>query len=128
MEAQTESELAIVDYHYLLKEFEHCQKYKLLIPYPHIKTLENLLKDGKKNVSAQKIEQILNYLKQNAIILSSNFLPELITETKGIKPKTQRFVRYVLLARTNYPNVKVISDSREAKYLLKQLNIPVSKK
>ena len=43
-----EAELAIVDYHYLLKEFEQCKKYQLVIPHSHIKTMENLLFDGKK--------------------------------------------------------------------------------
>ena len=123
-----EAMLAIVDYHYLLKEFEHCQKYQLVIPHPHIKTLENLLSEGKKNISSYKIQEILEYLNQNAIILTSNFLPELLIEKKGIKPKSQRFVRYVLLAKIKYPNIKVISDSRETKYLLKQLGIKVSTK
>ena len=123
-----EAMLAIVDYHYLLKEFEHCQKYQLVIPYPHIKTLESLLSEGKKNISSYKIKEILEYLNQNAIILTSNSLPELLIEKKGIKPKSQRFVRYVLLAKNKYPDIKVISDSRETKYLLKQLGIKVSTK
>lgn len=125
---EAEGELAIVDYHYLVKEFEHCQKYQLIIPHPHIKTLENLISDGKKNISVYKAKQILDYLNQNSIILSSKYLPQILIKTKGIKPKTQRFVRYVLLAKSKYPNIKVISDSREAKYLLKQLGINVSNK
>ena len=125
---EDEYELAIVDYHYLLKEFEYCKKYKLVIPYPHIKTLENFLFEGKKNISMYKTKQILDYLNQKAIILKSNSLPLILLETKGIKPKTQRFVRYVLLAKSKYPDIKVISDSREAKYLLKQLGIKPSKK
>lgn len=123
-----EAELAIVDYHYLLKEFEQCKKYQLVIPHSHIKTMENLLFDGKKNVSSYKIKEILDYLNQNSIILASNFLPKIPLEIKGIKPKTQRFVRYVLLAKNKYPSIKVISDSREAKYLLKQLGIKISTK
>lgn len=125
---EDERELAIVDYYFLLKEFEHCQKYQLIIPYPHIKTLENLLNNGKKNVSAYKINEILDYLKQNSSIIASNFLPQIPVEVRGIKPKTQRFVRYVLLAKNKYPDIKVISDSREARFLLKQLGIKVLKK
>lgn len=125
---EAEFELAIVDYHYLLKEFEACQKYKLVIPYPHVKTLERILSEGKKNISTYKAKQILDYLIQNAIILKANSLPEIFIETKGIKPKAQRFVRYVLLAKNTYPNIKIISDSRETRYLLKQLNIQVSSK
>ena len=125
---EAERELAIVDYHFLIKEFEQCKKYQLVVPYPHIKTLENLLSDGKKNVSVYKINQILDYLNQNSIILTSNVLPKILTETKGIKPKTLRFVRYVLLSINKYPSIKIISDSRETRYLLKQLGISVSKK
>ena len=121
-------ELALVDYNYLLKNFEHCQKYKLVIPYPHIKSLERTLTTGKKNVSYYKIQQILNYLQEQAIILKIHNLPELTVNSKGIKPKTCRFVRYVLAAQEKYPDIKIISTSREAKFLLKQLNIPVSAK
>jgi hypothetical protein len=120
--------LAIVDYNFLLKEFEHCQQYQLVIPYPHIKSLERLLDTGKKNVSYYKTQQILDYLKEHAIILKINNLPELNVNSKGIKPKTCRFVRYVLAAQKKYPNIKVISNSRESKFLLKQLNIQVSQK
>lgn len=121
-------ELALVDYNYLLKNFEYCQKYKLVIPYPHIKTLENTLLTGKKNVSYCKTQQILDYLQEHAIILKIHDLPELNVNSRGIKPKTCRFVRYVLAAQKKYPDIKIISTSREAKFLLKQLNIPVSAK
>ena len=125
---EANSGLAIVDYNYLLKEFEHCQQYQLVIPYPHIKSLERILETGKKNVSYYKTQQILEYLQEHAIILKIHNLPELSINTKGIKPKTCRFVRYILAARQKYPNIKVISNSRESKFLLKQLNIPVSPK
>lgn len=125
---EDESELAIVDYHYLLKEFENCKKYKLVIPYPHIKSLETLLTTDKKNVSRYKVQQILDYLNKNAIILKSNSLPQIPINIKGIKPKTQRFVRYVLFAKIKYPTIKVISDSRDTKFLFKQLGILTSSK
>ena len=120
--------LAIVDYNYLLKEFEHCQQYQLVIPYPHIKSLERILSTGKKNISYYKTQQILEYLQEHAIILKVHDLPELTVDSKGIKPKTCRFVRYVLAAQKKYPTIKVISNSRESKFLLKQLNIQVYQK
>ncbi len=123
-----EAEIAIVDYHFLLKEFEICKKYHLVIPHPHIKTLEGLLSADAKNISLYKVNQILCYLQENAEILALSHLPQLDVKTKGIKPKTCRFVRYVLAARDVYPNIKVLSNSRETKFLLKQLNIPVSTK
>ena len=121
-------ELAIVDFNYLLKEFEHCQQYQLVVPHPHIKSLERTLNEGKKNVSSYKIQQILDYLQEHAIILKIHDLPKLTVNTKGIKPKACRFARYVLAAREKYSNIKVLSTSRESKYLLKQLNIHVSAK
>ena len=125
---EAELELAIIDYHYLLKEFEHCKKYKLVVPHPHIKTLQGLLTTGKKNISLSKISEILEYLEKNEIIIVENSLPHLDINTKGIKPKTCRFARYILAAKKKYPDIKVISDSRETKFLLKQLGIPVSQK
>ena len=123
-----EAERAIVDYNFLLKEFETCQKYHLIIPHPHIKTLEGLFSSDTKNISLYKVNQILDYLKENAEILALSNLPQLHVKTKGIKSKTCRFVRYVLAARDIYPNLKVLSNSRETKFLLKQLDIPVSTK
>ncbi len=120
---EADFELAIVDYNYLLKEFENCQKYKLVVPYPHIKSLERTLSTGKKNISYYKTQQILDYLQEHAIILKIHNLPELTVNSKGIKPKTCRFVRYVLAAQKKYPDIKVLSTSRESKFLLKQLNI-----
>ena len=125
---EVSTELAIIDFNFLLKEFEHCKQYKLVIPYPHIKSLKRILDEGKKNVSLYKTHEILSYLEEHAIILALNSLPELSVNSKGIQSKTCRFARYVLAARQKYPDIKVISNSRETKYLLKQLNIPVSKK
>ena len=125
---EVDVELAIVDFNYLLKEFENCKKYKLVIPYPHIKSLERILIEGKKNVSLFKIKEILDYIHENAIILKLNNLPKLNINSKGIKSKACRFVRYVLAAQKKYPRIKVISNSRESKFLLKQLDILVSTK
>ena len=125
---EAELKLAIVDYHYLLKEFEHCKNYKLVVPHPHIKTLQKLLTTGKKNISLNKIAEILEYIQNNAIIIAEVSLPTIPVSTKGLKPKTCRFARYILAAQKKYPNIRVISDSRETKFLLKQLGISVFNK